>query len=247
MGNKRRGGWARRWRIKKKKERGNGGGWEKEKYDKSEIIKRERDNARHYSISVKYILTDSRRLSGWKSSSEYARTLLRDYEKSLRWDRSTKAISHNSTCVTWELRRRFASLRSYDSLLDLSWLFVHKSARIKFFTPARVTTRSICALIDLASRRSSGSTMRVVLGVPYVGIETGMENDRRRVRIEGKGGLASTRGQSRDRVAKWDRDGLDRGRARRGTRDVRYNDVGSFTVVRHFGTCFPINMHVLVP
>lgn len=29
--------------------------------------------------------------------------------------------------------------------------------------------------------------------------------------------------------------------------NVRYNDVGSFTVVRHFGTCFPINMHVLVP
>lgn len=42
--------------------------------------------------------------------------------------------------------------------------------------------------------------------------------------------------------------GWGRIRARGGDAgNVRYNDVGSFTVVRHFGTCFPINMHVLVP
>lgn len=40
-----------------------GGGGEKEKYDESGITERERDNARHYSISVKYILTDSQRPS----------------------------------------------------------------------------------------------------------------------------------------------------------------------------------------
>lgn len=87
-----------------------------------------------------------------------------------------------------------------------------------------------------------------------------MENDRRRVRIVGTEGGVRGRGggggQSKDRVAKRDRDRLDMGggkgrlvyeRGESNAGNVRYNDVGSFTVVRHFGTCFPINMHVLVP
>lgn len=49
--------------MKDEKERKQGVGKKKEKYDETGITERERDNARHYSISVKYILTDSRRPS----------------------------------------------------------------------------------------------------------------------------------------------------------------------------------------
>lgn len=64
-GNKRRRTSAETKGEKKKEERRQGGGGvvEKGKYDESGITERERDNARHYSISVKYILTDSRRPS----------------------------------------------------------------------------------------------------------------------------------------------------------------------------------------
>lgn len=108
-------------------------------------------------------------------------------------------------------RESASSLRvialAYDSLLDYSR--ANRRALNSLLARARErkrrTTLSIRALIDLASRRSSGSTARVVLDIPYVGIETGMENDRRIA------GGWRTRGQSRDRVAKRGRDRLDKG------------------------------------
>lgn len=79
-----------------------------------------------------------------------------------------------------------------------------------------------------------------------------MENDRRRVRIEGEGGDNRGIAWQRETEIDWTGGGgwaYERGEGggggKRGKRSI--HDVGSFTVVRHFGTCFPINMHVLVP
>lgn len=87
-----------------------------------------------------------------------------------------------------------------------------------------------------------------------------MENNRVDRGCVGESGIV--RGGS-ERATERERDGRERSRGRdrctrlrardgdvgegRESGNVRYNDVGSFTVVRHFGTCFPINMHVLVP
>lgn len=79
---KREGGGGRRGGRKKGEKKRTEG----KKYDESGITECGRDNARHYSISIKYILTDSHRPLGIavkkKFPPEYARMLLRDYEKS---------------------------------------------------------------------------------------------------------------------------------------------------------------------
>lgn len=69
--------------------------------------------------------------------------------------------------------------------------------------------------------------------------------DRGRVREAYEGTIEGSRGKEGQRQIGQVEDRCTSGEGDAG--NVRYNDVGSFTVVRHFGTCFPINMHVLVP